>query len=122
MENIHRYLGEGLFIVYIIALIAAIVMIRKGRDVPAWLTGVAHGLLAIQVGLGVILLLSGGLRGVHWLHPVVGLTAFLAVGFVPAMLKRFRPGIDDTVRFAATAGVLAILTLTAQLIATLSRG
>lgn len=120
MESIHRYLGEGLFVVYVIALIAAFVMTRRGREVPPWLTGVAHGLLAIQVGLGLILLLSGGLRGVHWLHPVVGLIAFLAVGFVPAMMKRSRPGSSQTARFAVTAGVLAVLTLTAQLIATLS--
>jgi uncharacterized membrane protein SirB2 len=95
-------------------------MTRRGRDVPAWLAGLSHGLLAIQVALGLILLLSGGLRGVHWLHPVVGIAAFLAVGFVPAMMKRSRPRTSQATRFAVTAGVLAILTLTAQLIATLS--
>ena len=122
MEDFHRFLGEGLFVIYVIVLIVAFVLSRRGRDVPPWLAGVAHGLLTIQIALGVILLLSGGLRGVHWLHPVVGLTAFLAVGFVPALMGRFRPSAGKASRFAVTAGVLAVLALAAQLIATMSRG
>ena len=122
MEDFHRYLGEGLFVIYVVVLIVAFVMSRRGRDVPPWLAGVAHGLLTIQVGLGVILLLSGGLRGVHWLHPVVGLTAFVAVGFVPALMRRFRPDMDKAALFGVVAGVVAVLALTAQLIAQMSPG
>lgn len=118
MEDFHRYLGESLFIVYLVVLIAAFVMTRRGRDVPPWLTGAAHALLAIQVAVGVILLLSGGLRGVHWLHPVVGLLAIAALGLAPVFKGRFRPGMDK----AALFGVVATLALAAQLIAQMSRG
>jgi heme A synthase len=97
MEDFHRYLGEGLFIVYLVALIAAF--------------------LAIQVAVGLILLLSGGLRGVHWLHPVVGLLAIASLGLAPVFKGKLRPGMDK----AALFGVVAALALFAQVIAQMSR-
>lgn len=121
MGDFHRFLGEGLFVIYLIVTIVAFVIGRRQGAVPPWLAGIAHGLLTIQVALGIILILSDGLNGVHWLHPVVGITAFLAVGFVPALMKRFRPSADKTAQFVVTAGVLTVLTLIAQLIATMSR-
>lgn len=113
MENFHRYLGESLFIIYLIVMIAVIVLGRREKPVPPWLTGAAHGLLALQVAVGVILLLSGGLRGVSWLHPVVGLAAVLALGLTPVFKARLRPGYGEVAVF----GVVAVLALTAQMIA-----
>lgn len=117
MESFHRYLGEGLFVIYVVVMIVVLVLGRRGRDVPPWLTGAAHSLLAVQVAVGVILLMSGGLRGVHWTHPVIGLVAIAALGLAPVFKKRLRPGMDK----AAVFGLVAILALTAQLIAQLSR-
>lgn len=117
MENFHRYLGEGLFVIYVVVMVVVLVMGRRGKTVPPWLTGVAHGLLAIQVAIGAILLMSGGLSGVHWLHPVVGLMAILALGLAPVFKSSLRPGLDK----AAVFGVVAVLALAAQLIATMSR-
>lgn len=118
MEDFHRYLGEGLFVIFVVVMIVAFIIGRRGRDVPPWLTGIAHGLLAIQVAIGVILLLSDGLRGVHWLHPIVGILAMLSLGLAPVFKSRFRPGMDKV----ALLGLIAVLALTAQLIAQLSRG
>jgi heme A synthase len=117
MENFHRYLGEGLFVIYVIVMVVVLVMGRRGKTVPSWLSGVAHGLLALQVAIGAILLMSGGLGGVHWLHPVVGLMAILALGLAPVFKSSLRPGLDK----AAVFGVVALLALTAQLIAQFSR-
>jgi heme A synthase len=117
MENFHRYLGEGLFVIYVVVMIVVLVMGRRGTTVPPWLTGAAHGLLAIQVAIGAILLMSGGLGGVHWTHPVIGLLAILALGLAPVFKSRLRNGLDK----AAVFGVVAVLALTAQLIAQLSR-
>ena len=117
MENFHRYLGEGLFIVYVVAMLVAFVMARRGRDVPPWLTGAAHALLALQVAIGVILVLSGGLRGVHWLHPIVGLLAIAALGLAPVFKARLGKGLDKVAVF----GVVAALALLAQVIAQMSR-
>ena len=117
MEDFHRYLGEGLFVVYVVVMAVALIIGRRGRDVPPWLTGAAHSLLALQVAIGVILLLSDGLRGVHWLHPIVGILAMLSLGLAPVFKTRFRPGMDKVAVF----GLVAVLALAAQLIAQLSR-
>lgn len=117
MESFHRYLGEGLFVIYVVVMIVVLVLGRRGKDVPPWLTGAAHGLLGLQVAIGLILLMSGGLSGVHWLHPVVGFLVILALGLAPVFKSSLRPGLDK----AAVFGVVAILALTAQLIAQLSR-
>jgi heme A synthase len=117
MEDFHRYLGEGLFVIYVVVMITAFIIGRRGRDVPPWLTGTAHGLLGLQVALGLILLMSGGLGGVSWLHPVIGLLAIAALGLAPVFKARLRPGLDK----AALFGVVAILVITAQLIAQLGR-
>lgn len=113
MENFHRYLGESLFVIYIVVMVITLVLGRRGREVPPWLTGVAHGLLGIQVAVGLILIMSDGLRGVSWLHPVVGILAMASLGLAPVFRARLRPGLDK----AALFGLVAILALTAQLIA-----
>lgn len=113
MADFHRYLGEGLFVIYIVVMIVAFVIGRRGNTVPPWLTGAAHMLLALQVAVGVILILSDGLRGVHWLHPVVGILAMLSLGMAPVFKARFRPGMDKVALF----GLVAVLALVAQIIA-----
>jgi uncharacterized membrane protein len=56
MLTVHGNLGEFLVVVYLaIAVLAAILANRGG--LPAWVSGIAHGLLTIQVLLGVILLI-----------------------------------------------------------------
>jgi heme A synthase len=117
MENFHRYLGESLFIIYVIVMIVIFVMGRRDKAVPPWLTGAAHGLLGIQIAVGAILLISGGLRGVSWLHPVVGIAAMLALGLMPVFKARLRPGYGEVAGF----GLVAILALAAQMIAMMSR-
>lgn len=117
MESFHRYLGEGLFVIYVIVIVVVLILGRKDREVPAWLTGAAHGLLALQIAIGVILLISGGLRGIHWLHPVIGGAALLALGLTPTLKTRLRGSFGVVATFA----IVAVLVLTAQLIAQLGR-
>lgn len=117
MQDFHRYLGEGLFIIYVVVMIIVLVMGRRGKTIPPWLTGAAHALLAVQVAVGVIILMSDGLSGVHWTHPVVGLLAILALGMAPVFKSSFRPPLDKAAVFA----VVGVLALAAMLIAQLSR-
>jgi heme A synthase len=115
MDSIHRYIGEGLFVVYIVAMIVALIMARRGQRPPTWLIAGAHGLLGLQVLLGLIILLTDGLLGVPWYHPVLGLAAIAALGLTPLLRERFQRGADLAVIF----GIVAVLTLAAQLAARL---
>lgn len=115
MDSIHRYIGEGLFVVYIVAMVVAIIMSRRGQRPPVWLTAIAHGLLGLQILLGLLILLTDGLQGVPWYHPVLGLAAAAALGLTPLLRERFQRGAD----LAAIFGIVAVLTLAAQLAARL---
>jgi heme A synthase len=115
MDSIHRFIGEGLFVVYIVVMLVAIIMARRETRPPVWLTAIAHGLLAIQVLLGLAILLTDGLQGVPWYHPVLGLAAVAALGLSPVLRGRFPRGAD----LAAVFGIVAVLTLAAQLAARL---
>lgn len=109
LSSIHRGLGEGLFVIYVLAMVVAIVYSRRGTPIPGWLIGTAHGLLGLQVVLGLLLLAVNGLAGVPWYHPVLGLITLAALGLAPLFQDRFLPGIDTAVLFALIA-VLAIAT------------
>lgn len=114
MESVHRYLGEALFIVYLIAAIIAIISYRRGRTAPMPVIGIAHALLTVQVILGIILIATDGLRGVPWYHPVLGLAALLMLAVIPTILRRqFVRGLDMAVGFS----IIAILALAAQMAA-----
>ena len=108
MFEIHRGIGEGLFIIYLVVMAVVIYMGRSGREVPAWLSAISHGLLALQVALGVILLADG--YSVVWYHPVLGIAAMLAIGLTPVLRERLGR-VNGT---AALLGIIAILTLLAR--------
>ncbi|MEX1158897.1 MAG: hypothetical protein WEC79_08220 [Thermomicrobiales bacterium] len=101
MFELHRGIGEGLFLIYIIVIAVVYVMSRRGRDVPGWLTGVAHGLLALQAGLGVAMLLDG--RRAGWEHPIIGVAAMLAIGTAAPLRARFGKTNGMIVSFAMIA-------------------
>lgn len=109
MDSIHRGLGEGLFVVYLLAMVIAFIYSRRSDGTPPWLMGIAHGLLGIQVLLGLFLLVTDGLSGVPWYHPVLGLITLAALGLAPLFRQRFMPGVDAAVLFALVA-VLALAT------------
>lgn len=115
MDSLHRFIGEGLFVVYIVAMIVALIMARRGQRPPAWLTAIAHGLLGIQVLLGLVIMLTDGLQGVPWYHPVLGLAAVAALGLTPLLREHLQRG----AALAAIFGIVAVLTLAAQLAARL---
>lgn len=110
MENFHRYLGEGLFIIYLIVMIVALILGRRNQTVPPWLTGAAHALLALQVAVGLILLADGGLRGEPWYHPVLGLITLFSLALMPVFRTRFGP----TRAPVALFGLIALLALITQ--------
>lgn len=113
MFEIHRGIGEGLFLVYVIVMAVVFILGRRGRTAPPALIGIAHGLLAIQVAIGVILLAEEPDR-VVWYHPVLGLAAILALGLTPVFRKR----LGATRGLITGLGVVALLTLAAMLVVT----
>ncbi|GEM_PF-955981 len=112
MESIHRYLGESLFIIYIIVIIAILFIGRRDRPIPAALTGVAHGLLGIQVILGIILISEDADR-ITIIHPILGLLAILSLGLIPVFRKR----LGSRVGTIATLSVVSVLSLAAMVVA-----
>jgi hypothetical protein len=108
--DIHRGIGEGLFLIYLIIMGVVYFMGRGGREVPTWLTAISHGLLALQVALGVILLAEG--HSVVWYHPVLGIAAMLAIGLTPQLRER----LGRTMGTVATLGIIAVLALAARLV------
>jgi energy-converting hydrogenase Eha subunit A len=112
MVEFHRYLGEGLFLIYLIVIGIVLYMGRRNRKVPGAVIGTAHGLLAIQVAVGLILFAEEPGR-IVWYHPVIGLLAMLSLGLTPVLRKRFGPQGG----MAAGLGVVAALALVAMLVA-----
>jgi heme A synthase len=110
LSTLHRGTGEALFVIYLLAMIVAIVYSRRESKPPAWIYAIAHGLLGVQVLMGIILIAFDGLDGVPWYHPVLGLVTLAALGLAPALQSRFLPGIDSAVLF----GIVAILALVTQ--------
>jgi len=108
--EIHRGIGEGLFLIYLIIMGVVYFMGRSGRDVPTWLSAVSHGILALQVAVGFILLAEG--HSVVWYHPVLGIVAMLAIGLTPMMRQRF----GRTNGTVAVLGIIAVLTLAARMV------
>lgn len=109
MFSIHRGIGEGLFVLYLIVLGVVWFMGRGGKTAPAWLIGASHGLLALQVALGVLLLAQG--RSVVWYHPALGIAALLALGLAPVLRAR----LGRTNGVVALFAIIALLTLAARL-------
>ena len=109
LSTLHRGTGEGLFVVYLLAMVVAIIYSRREMKPPTWLFAIAHSLLGVQVLLGIFLITFDGLAGVPWYHPVLGLITLAALGLAPAFQSRFLPGIDSAVLFAVVA-VLALVT------------
>jgi energy-converting hydrogenase Eha subunit A len=111
MFDVHRMIGEGLFLVYLIIIIVVVVMSRRGRTIPSPLIGIAHGLLAVQVALGLILLAEDPGR-VVWYHPVIGLAAILSLGLTPVLRRR----LGATRGLVAALGIVATLAFVAMLV------
>lgn len=109
LSSLHRWIGEGLFVIYVLAMLVAIIYSRRESKPPAWLFGVAHGLLGLQVVFGLLLFAFDGLSGVPWYHPVLGVITLFALSLAPLFQTRFLPGIDSAVLFALVA-VLALAT------------
>lgn len=86
MLTVHGYLGESLVIVYLgVAIVSAILANRGG--LPPWVTGIAHGLLSIQVILGGVLLIRNP-SAAPWHHILFGLMTIPALGLMFPLRKR----------------------------------
>jgi hypothetical protein len=86
MLTAHGSLGEFLVLAYIaVAILAAILANRGG--LPAWVSGIAHGLLSIQVILGIVLLIRNP-SAAPWHHIVFGLLTIPALGLMFPLKKR----------------------------------
>ena len=106
MFDLHRMIGEGLFLVYVIVIVVILIMNRRGGTAPGWLIGIAHGLLALQVAMGMILL--AGDRSAPWYHVVLGLGAIVALALTPVFKQRL-VGIYGVIAPLVLVAVLALL-------------
>jgi hypothetical protein len=118
MAEFHGRLGEGLFVIFLVVMGIVWFLGRSGREVPGVLTGIAHGLLALQVALGLILLIEepdriGSDGAVPWYHPLLGIAAMLAIGLTPALKRR----LGDRTGLVVTLGLIALLAFAAWLAA-----
>jgi hypothetical protein len=86
MLTVHGSLGEFLVLVYIAIAIFAAVLANRG-GLPSWVTGIAHGLLSIQVLLGIILLIRNP-TAAPWHHILFGLLTIPALGLMFPLKKR----------------------------------
>lgn len=114
MDAFHGRLGEGLFVIYLIIMGLVWFLGRGGRPTPGWLLGIAHGLLGLQVALGLILVMEepdriGSDGAVPWYHPVLGIAALLAIGLTPVFKRRF----GDRMGVVAGLGAVGLLALLA---------
>lgn len=107
-ETIHGHLGQGLFLALLLVVVAGIIYGIRLQPVPALLTRVVHSLIALQIILGAILVIVGGLRGVSWVHPVTGVLAIGVLDMGARWKSPLRPGFQ-TAAVYALAAVLAIL-------------
>ncbi len=108
MFELHRGLGESLFLIYVIIIAVILIMSRRGKPAPSWLVGLGHGLLTLQVAVGVILLL--GDRTAPWYHVALGIAAFLSIGLASVFRQRLS-GVYATVAALAVPGILALLAM-----------
>jgi hypothetical protein len=113
MAEFHARLGEGLFVIYLIVLVIVWFMSRQDRKAPAWLMGIAHALLGLQVILGIILIAQDSDR-IVWYHPVLGILAALSLGLMPVFRNRLGPRTGPI----AALGVTTVVVFLAMLAAT----
>lgn len=111
MSAVHGMLGESLALLYVLIAIGSYLRRRQG-GLPAWLTGIAHALLAIQVLIGVTFFVRAP-SVVTWWHPVTGVLALAALGLAIPL----RPRLGRANAIAVTALVIAVLILIAVTIA-----
>ncbi len=86
MLTAHGSLGEFLVVVYIAVAIFAAILANRG-GLPSWVSGIAHGLLSVQVLIGIILLIRNP-SAAPWHHIVFGLLTIPALGLMFPLKKR----------------------------------
>ncbi len=111
MSAIHGMLGESLALLYLLVAAGSYLRRRQG-GLPAWLAGIPHALLAAQVLIGVTLFVRAP-NIMTWWHPFAGLLALAALGLTILL----RPRLGRANATAVTALVVAVLVLTAVMIA-----
>lgn len=106
MFELHARLGELLVVVYLGIAIAALVLARR-RSLPAWVTGAAHALLAVQVITGLVLFIR--FPDVMPLsHIIVGLLTVPALALI-VPLRRWLGGPKALAVTALTVAILAAI-------------
>lgn len=111
MAEAHGTLGEVLVALYLAIAILSFVVARR-NGLPAWVTGTAHGLLAIQIIMGIILFVQHP-HAMPVSHVVVALLTLPAIGLMAPLRRR----IGRAKAVGISSAVVAILAAIALVIA-----
>ncbi|HEX3723948.1 MAG TPA: hypothetical protein VHV31_14250 [Nitrolancea sp.] len=86
MAQAHGGLGELIVLLYLVIAILSFVLAKR-NGLPAWVTGTAHALLAVQILMGIILFI----RYPHAMpvsHVIAALLTIPAIGLMVPLRKR----------------------------------
>lgn len=111
MAEAHGTLGEVLVALYLVIAVLSFVVARRD-GLPAWVTGTAHGLLAVQIIMGVILLVQHP-HAMPVSHVIVALLTLPAIGLMAPLRRRM----GRARAVGTSAAVVAILAAIAVAIA-----
>ncbi len=111
MAQAHGGLGELLVVLYLaIAILSFVLAKRKG--LPSWVTGTAHGLLAIQIIMGIVLFVQH-----PHIMPVSHVIAALLTIPVLGLMAPLRRRLGRPQAVGVTASIITVLAAIAVVIA-----
>jgi hypothetical protein len=111
MVQAHGGLGELIVVLYFVIAILSFVLAKR-NGLPAWVTGTAHALLAVQIILGITLYIQHP-HVMPVSHVIAALLTIPAIGLMVPLRKR----IGKPRAIGVSAFVVAILATIAVIIA-----
>lgn len=109
MADAHGGLGELLVVLYLVIAILSFVLAKR-NGLPAWVTGTAHALLAVQIIMGIVLYIRNpDIMPIS--HVIAALLTIPAVGLMAPLRKRIgRPrAVGVSAFIVATLAAIAVV-------------
>lgn len=111
MVEAHGGLGELLVVLYLVIAILSFGLAQR-KGLPAWVTGTAHALLAVQIIMGITLYIEHP-HAMPVSHVIVALLTIPALG----LMALLRPRIGRARAVGVSASIIAVLAAIAVVIA-----